>query len=109
MIEIRDYVTVSGKNVFEEWLDSLKDEKAAARVTARISRLAQGNLGNCKPVGEGVWELRIDWGPGYRVYYSFLKRTCVLLLCAGDKRRQQADIARAVEYLKDYKRRSTKP
>src|SRR5437773_655737 len=105
MIEIRRYMTPSGRDVFEDWLDSLKDEVAAARINARISRLAQESFGDCKPVGEGVWELRIDWGPGYRVYYALIERTCVLLLCGGDKRRQRADIARAIDYLRDYKRR----
>jgi putative addiction module killer protein len=109
MIEIRRYLTPSGRDVFEEWLDSLKDETAAAKIAARVARLAQGSFGDCKPVGEGVWELRIDWGPGYRVYYSLLERTCVLLLCGGDKRRQQADIARAIEYLRDYRQRRLKP
>jgi putative addiction module killer protein len=65
-----------------------------------------GNFGDCKAVGGGVWELRIDHGPGYRVYYAMIGQACVLLLCGGDKRRQAADIARAVEYLRDYKQRS---
>jgi putative addiction module killer protein len=65
-----------------------------------------GNFGDCKPVGEGVSELRIDYGPGYRVYFAMITPATVLLLCGGDKRRQAADIARAIEYLKDHKRRS---
>ena len=109
MIELRHYLTASGKNVFETWLSSLKDEMAEARIAARLNRLAAGNFGDCKPLQEGVWELRIDWGPGYRVYYAMVGRICVLLLCGGDKRRQSADIAKAVEYLKDYKRRSGAP
>ena len=70
MIELRHYVTASGKNLFEEWLDSLKDAKTQAKIAARIARLAAGNFGDCKPLRDGVWELRIDWGPGYRIYYA---------------------------------------
>ena len=106
MVSIRHYVDASGKNVFETWFDALKDQKAAARVAARLNRLAAGNFGDCKPLREGVWELRIDWGPGYRVYYAMVGKDLVLLLCGGDKRKQSADIARAIEYLNDYKRRS---
>ena len=106
MVEIYHYLTADGTDVFETWLNSLKDDRAEARIDARINRLTRGNFGDCKPVGGGVWELRIDYGPGYRVYYAMTARTCVLLLCGGDKRRQSADVARAVEYLKDYKHRS---
>ncbi len=109
MVEVRHYLTASGKNVFREWLDSLKDVKAEARIAARIARLAAGNFGDCKPLRDGVWELRIDWGPGYRVYYAKVGRMCLLLLCGGDKRKQSADIDRAVEYWNDYRRRTRKP
>jgi putative addiction module killer protein len=108
MVELRHYLTLSGKNVFDGWMTSLHDSRAAARIAARLDRLAAGNFGDCKPVGGGVCELRIDYGPGYRIYYAMLGRTCVLLLCGGDKRRQSADIAAALEYWKDYKRRSAK-
>ncbi len=109
MIEIRHYLSVSGKSIFVEWLDSLKDAKTEARIAARIARVAVGNFGDCKPVRDGVWELRIGWGPGYRVYYGMIDRACVLLLCGGDKRRQAADINRAVEYWHDYRQRTEKP
>ena len=109
MIEVRHYLTASGRDVFEDWLDSLRDSKAEARISARIARLATGNFGDCKRLSGGVWELRIDWGPGYRVYCAFVGRTCVLLLCGGDKRRQSADINRAVEYWNDYQQRARKP
>jgi putative addiction module killer protein len=105
MIDVLRYVTESGKDVFGEWLGSLPDRRAAAKVAARINRLAVGNFGDCRPIGEGVWELRIDWGPGYRVYYARAGSACVLLLCGGDKRRQSNDIRRAIEYWKDYLRR----
>ena len=109
MVEIRHYLTSSGIDPFQEWLDSLRDAKAEARIVVRISRLAAGNFGDCKPLANGVWELRIDWGPGYRVYYAMTKRTCVLPLCGGDKRRQSADINLAVEYWNDYKQRIKNP
>lgn len=109
MYDIRHYLTPSGKNVFAEWLDSLRDAKAEARVAARIARLAAGNFGDSKPLRDGVWELRIDWGPGYRVYYAMRDRACVLLLCGGDKRKQSADINRAVGYWEDYQRRTNQP
>lgn len=80
--------------------------KARARIVARIDRLSLGNFGDCKPLREGVSELRIDWGPGYRVYYAMLGRTCVLLLCGGDKRRQSSDIKLAIKYLQDFKERT---
>jgi putative addiction module killer protein len=107
-MEVLRYVTESGRDLIREWLDGLRDARAAARVTLRIDRLVVGNFGDCKPLREGVCELRIDYGPGYRVYYAMVGRTCVLLLCAGDKRKQSADIERAVGYLKDYKRRTSK-
>jgi putative addiction module killer protein len=73
---------------------------------ARIDRLSLGNFGDCKALGGGLFELRIDWGPGYRVYYALIGRACVLLLCGGDKRKQVSDIRRALEYLKDYRERT---
>ena len=109
MYAIRHYLTASGANPFEEWLDLLRDARAEARIAARIARLEAGNFGDCKPLTGGVWELRIDWGPGYRVYYAMSGRTCVLLLCGGDKRKQSADIRRAVQYWSDYQRRTAKP
>lgn len=108
MIEIRRYTTRAGKDIVGDWLAAL-EEHAQARVVVRIDRLALGNFGDCKLLREGVSELRIDWGPGYRLYYAMVGRTCVLLLCGGDKRKQSSDIARAIEYLKDYKERTNKP
>src|SRR5688572_13026356 len=104
-MEVRRYVTSRGVDVFGDWLGRLRDRQARARVAVRINRLALGHFGDCKPLREGVWELRIKWGPGYRVYYAMAEDECVLLLCGGDKRRQTADINRAVEYWNDYKRR----
>lgn len=90
-----------------EWLARLRDNRARARIVIRLNRLSVGNFGDCKPLREGVLELRIDYGPGYRVYYSNLGPTCILLLCGGDKRTQSADIVRAAKHLQDYKQRST--
>ncbi len=106
MIEIRHYVSRTGKDVFDDWLSELADSRAQAKIATRINRLAAGNFGDCKPLRLGLYELRIDWGPGYRIYYAMVGRACVLLLCGGDKRKQSSDIERAVEYLKDYKDRS---
>jgi len=79
--------------------------RAQARIATRIDPLAAGNFGDCKPLRRGVCELRIDWGPGYRVYYAMVGKVCVLLLCGGDKRKQSADIDRAIEYFRDYQER----
>ena len=106
MIEIRHYVSPSGKDIFDDWLTQLRDARAQAKIAVRINRLAAGNFGDCKHLREGLCELRIDWGPGYRVYYALIEKECVLLLCGGDKRKQSSDIARALEYLKDFKERS---
>jgi putative addiction module killer protein len=108
-MEVVRYITVSGKDVFGEWLANLADPRAAAKIIVRIDRLAAGNFGDCKPLRDGVWELRIDWGPGYRVYYALAGRTRVVLLCGGDKRKQSADIKRAVAYWNDYQQRTNRP
>jgi len=89
---------------FEKWFNGLKDRQAQARITARISRLALGNAGDVKPVGSGVSEMRIDYGPGYRVYFQQRGPAIALLLCAGDKSTQDADIRRAIQIAKDWKR-----
>jgi len=80
---------------FRDWLCGLRDGKAAARITARIRRFEQGNPGDTRSVGAGVMEMRVDYGPGYRVYYVRRGSVVVILLCGGDKRTQQRDITRA--------------
>ena len=108
MVELRYYQTSLGEQPFVAWLQGLNDRQARARIEARLARVAVGNLGDVEPVGAGVLELRIDWGPGYRVYFSRLGNVIVLLLCGGDKRTQQRDIKRAKAYFEDFKARSAK-
>jgi putative addiction module killer protein len=106
VIEIRHYVNRTGKDIFDDWLTRLPDSRAQAKIVVRINRLAAENFGDSKSLGHGLHELRIDWGPGYRIYYAMIGRECVLLLCGGDKRKQDSDIGRALKYLEDYKERS---
>lgn len=87
---------------FEEWLTGLRDRHARDRVNARIRRLGLGNAGDVEPVGEGVSEMRIHYGPGYRVYFVQRGDFVVVLLCGGDKRTQNADIKRAIKIAKDW-------
>jgi putative addiction module killer protein len=106
MISVLRYVDESGHEVVTEWLLSLNDRQARARIETRFFRLATGNFGDCKPLRESVWELRVDWGAGYRVYYAKVGEAIVLLLCGGDKRKQDANIDRAIQHLTDFKRRT---
>ena len=106
MIEIRRYTTRTGKDVVGEWLAGLKDVRARAKIAIRVARVAAGNFGDSKRLSQSLYELRIDCGPGYRVYYGMPGRACVLLLCGGDKGKQAADIERAHKYLKDYLERT---
>jgi putative addiction module killer protein len=98
---IRIIIEVRKTEVFSNWLDRLADVRARARVQARIERLAGGNPGDVKPVGEGVSELRIDYGPGYRVYFTRVGREIIILLAGGDKRTQDADIKLAIRLARD--------
>jgi putative addiction module killer protein len=107
-VELRFYQNSAGTQPFVEWLRALNDRQARTRVEARLARVTVGNFGDVEPVGEGVMELRIDWGPGYRVYFARVGQVIVLLLCGGDKRTQQKDIKRAKAYFEDFKTRSAK-
>ena len=89
-------------DVFDKWLRNLRDRRAVVRIDTRIRRLAKGNPGDVKPAGEGISELRIHYGPGYRVYYKDTGREIIILLCGGDKRTQQDDIAEAKEIARLY-------
>ncbi len=88
---------------FDAWLTNLKDHQASAIVKARIRRVSAGNLGDCKPVRDGISELRIDYGPGYRVYFMRRGPIVLVLLAGGDKRTQDADIKRAIEIAQHWK------
>jgi putative addiction module killer protein len=91
MIEIRE------TEVYALWFSSLRDRRAKARIDTRVRRLSLGNPGDVKPVGSGVSELRIDYGPGYRIYFIQRESTLIILLAGGDKRTQQQDITQAIE------------
>jgi putative addiction module killer protein len=107
-VEIRHYTTRSGKDAFDDWLSELADTRRQAKIAARINQLAAGNFGDCEALGQGLYELRIHWGPGYRVYYSIIGQARILLLCGGDKRTQPVDIVKAQQYLTDYEARTKK-
>jgi putative addiction module killer protein len=99
------YESESGKRPFGEWLRGIRDERTVGRILQRIDRAAAGNTGDCKSVGDGVYELRYDFGPGYRVYFGYQGSTVIVLLIGGDKSSQSLDIRRAIENLKDFKKR----
>ena len=105
-IQLLVYITEDGENPFHNWLNSLNDRAARARIRVRLNRVRLGNFGDCRPVGKGVNELRVDYGPGYRVYYGRSKTAIVILLCGGSKRSQSKDIPLAQAYWADYKRRA---
>lgn len=102
MFEIRYFVAPSGQQPFAEWFADL-EPVARAKVTRALARMEQGNLSNVKPVGGGVLEFKIDFGPGYRVYFGRDGSTLIVLLTGGTKKRQQRDIATAIEYWRSYK------
>ena len=99
------YLTADGEDIFQSWLDDVRDYRARDSIRRRADRLADGNFGDHKFCRDGVSELRVDIGPGYRVYYAQHGGAIVVLLCGGDKRRQDADIARAVAFWVDFQRR----
>jgi len=102
MVDVREYLDRSGRSLYAEWFDSL-DAQAAAKVAIAITRMGQGNFSNVKSVGSGVHECRIDFGPGYRVYFGKDGECLVILLGGGTKKRQQKDIHDAVVRWQDYK------
>lgn len=101
-MEILHYVTEANQDPYQEWLDGLRDRSARVAIQRRVDRLVLGNFGDHKACRDGVWELRIDFGPGYRIYYSQSGKKIVLLLRGGSKRTQASDIDQAVNYWQDY-------
>jgi putative addiction module killer protein len=107
MIELLRYQREDGRVPFTEWLNAVRDTLAQARIRIRLRQVEAGNFGDCESVGEGVIELRVHIGAGYRVYCGRHGKAVVLLLCGGDKRSQAADIKRAKELWSEWKRRQS--
>ena len=104
--EVRIYARSDGSEPFTEWLRGLRDGTIRNRIRQRIARLRLGNFGDSRSVGDGVLELRIHFGPGFRVYFGREGASVVILLCGGDKSSQERDIDRAMEYWRDHRSRS---
>lgn len=103
--ELRSYRKADGSSPFDDWLIALKDVKGRQIIMARLDRLALGNPGTCRDLKNGLWELKIYYGPGYRVYFGYQGETIVILLSGGDKGSQSRDISMAKRYWADYWRR----
>ena len=97
-------ITVCHSETFDDWLQTLRDRRAVARIASRLSRAEDGNLGDVKAVGDGVSEMRIDYGPGYRLYFMQKGQVVIVLLCGGDKSTQARDIAEAKRLAKEWKK-----
>jgi len=104
--EVRHYLTPSGRDLFGDWMQSLNDRRAVAAILLRIGRIRRGLFGDCKSVGDGVQELRIDIGQGYRVYFGRVGDRLIILLCGGDKREQRGDIEKAKQCWANYAQRT---
>ena len=100
---IEVYQTQDGQEPFTKWLRSFRDQKTRDRIRKRLDRLEDGNFGDCRSVGDGVFELRLHFGQGYRIYFGEVANTIVLLLCGGEKSSQTRDIERAKIYWREYK------
>ena len=105
MIEVREYRTAEGHSPFGDWLRGIRDSRARARILKRLDRVRLDLMGDCRSVGGGVLELRVDYGRGYRVYFGRHGTGLVLLLIGGDKRTQQRDIEHAQNYWQNWKQR----
>ncbi|MDR2014424.1 MAG: type II toxin-antitoxin system RelE/ParE family toxin [Azoarcus sp.] len=106
MFEIKHYLTSDGHDVFMDWRNQVKDNTVRIAIDRRINRVELGNFGDHKFCQDGVWELRLDLGSGYRIYYAQAEKSVILLLCGGTKRSQKADILKACAYWKDWQQRS---
>jgi len=100
---IQEFITGDDTNPFREWLDSIKDMRTQIKIDLRLARVRLGNFGDTKSVGKGVYELKIQFGPGYRIYYGLEGNKIVILLCAGDKSSQKKDIKKAIMFWKEYR------
>ena len=100
--QLEIFVTKDGRTPFTEWLESLKDKTSQFRIKERLDRVSLGNLGDYKSIGEGVYELRLTIGPGYRIYFGLETDTFMILLLGGSKKGQQRDIHKSKEYWKDH-------
>lgn len=107
MTELLRYQREDGSEPFSDWLNALRDKIAQARIRVRLRQIDAGNLGDCEPAGEGVTELRVHVGAGYRVYCGQHGKTVVILLCGGNKGSQAADIKRARMFWSEWKRRQS--
>ena len=103
--EVKEYLAENGRSPFREWIVSLKDMKTRAGIRMRVNRLRLGSFGDCRFLGNGVYELKIDFGPGYRIYLGRESDVILILLCGGDKKTQKKDIVKAKQLWQDYVRR----
>ena len=106
--KVETYVTGDGRDVFQEWLNELADQRARVLIDKTIAKVRLGNLGQHKSVGEGVQEIVLDYGPGYRIYFGEHGTTLVILLCGSTKKRQEEAIKQAKRYWKDWKERTSR-
>ena len=103
-MQVLHYLKADGQDIYQDWLDGIRDLRTRVAIQRRVDRLAAGNFGDHKFCRDGIWELRIDFGAGYRVYYAMAGEAIVLLLTGSDKRNQHAEIERAVGFWKDWQR-----
>ncbi|SLM32133.1 conserved hypothetical protein [Desulfamplus magnetovallimortis] len=103
MKKIVHYITSDGKSIFQGWFRTLRDRRAKINITKRLTQAKKGSFGDTKSIGDGVHEMRINYGPGYRVYYANDLETIIVLLCGGDKSTQDEDIKTAKKYWAEYK------
>jgi putative addiction module killer protein len=105
---VNSYIDADGNAPFNQWIDSIKDQKTQIIIVNRINRLRGGNLGYCRNLANGIWEMKIDYGPGYRVYFAQAGKAFYLLLGGGDKGTQKSDIKEAKKRWQEYKKRTSK-
>lgn len=102
---LKEYIASNGKNPFREWINSLRETKTQQIIDTRLNYVRRGTFGDCEPVGQGISELKIHHGPGYRIYFGQIGKTIVLLLCGGTKKTQSSDIQKAYQYWTEYRSR----